>query len=402
MFQRVMRRAAVEHERRSLATVLARRFIQRMLHPPRRALPTRAGLFALGAPIVLGVAAVNATNNLLFMLLGVALASIIVSGILSERNLRGIEVIVRPLGSTHAGEAARLEVIFRRAVRDGARRDVYGLTLSEIDGASTVLASLRRGAGRRAQRLEVSLPFLEGAQASRLALRAFERRGVARLGRMELKTRYPFGLLTKARDVSVDAEVLVRPRRVPVPRDLSDPAALAEDGDALSRRGVGLEIYGLRERDERDSVHRVHALRSLSLGREVVVETAGIERPSAWLGVLNLEGAEPEAFERTLEIATAAIEEWDRRGYSVGLVTARRAYPPNQTSLSEILDALAVLDLETGLESSVRDALVWMVPAGVDAPSSLQGSARRVRAEGFSRMSIDLVEVGFEDRSEGR
>ena len=44
--------------------------VLRFMHPPRRAIPTRAGLFALGAPIVLGVAAVNASNNLLFILLG--------------------------------------------------------------------------------------------------------------------------------------------------------------------------------------------------------------------------------------------------------------------------------------------------------------------------------------------
>lgn len=54
--------------------------------------------------------------------------------------------------------------------------------------------------------------------------------------------------------------------------------------------------------------HRVHALRSLSAaGRDVVVETAGIERPIAWLGIANVEGANLEAFERTLEVAQALL-----------------------------------------------------------------------------------------------
>src|SRR5688500_10591939 len=41
--------------------------------PPRRLIPTRAGMFTLGAPLILGIAAINAGNNLLFLLLGASL-----------------------------------------------------------------------------------------------------------------------------------------------------------------------------------------------------------------------------------------------------------------------------------------------------------------------------------------
>src|SRR5437870_11471464 len=87
---------------------------RKRIRPPRRAIPTRAGLFALGAPIVLGVAAVNASNNLLFMLLGGVLGAIVLSGILSERNIRGVRARVEPVSSVYAGEPCRLKVTLER------------------------------------------------------------------------------------------------------------------------------------------------------------------------------------------------------------------------------------------------------------------------------------------------
>src|SRR5262245_22915583 len=110
---------------------LALRRFERMKRPPRRAIPTRAGLFVLTAPIILGVAAVNASNNLLFILLGGTLGAIVLSGILSERNMRGVRVSARLVSDAYVDEAAKLTVAFER---DDTSAPAFALRVREIAG----------------------------------------------------------------------------------------------------------------------------------------------------------------------------------------------------------------------------------------------------------------------------
>jgi uncharacterized protein (DUF58 family) len=328
--------------------------------PPRRAIPTRAGLFALSAPIVLGVAAVNASNNLLFILLGGVLGSIVLSGILSERNMRGVKVNVRSVSQAYAGEPAKLLVGFER---DRELPAAFALRVREIrpGGLLAYLRSFPRG-------LEVHLPLLDGRRAERVGTRIFDRRGPAEVGACELTTRYPFGLLIKARDAEVDVGVLVRPKRIPAPRELADPRGIASDGEVSERRGQGIDLYGLRERDDRDAMQRVHALRSLSLGRDVVIETAGVERPIAVLGLSTASSADPEAFERALELAQAVLIAWDERGYAVGLETSSESFAPGEHSLDALLDRLATLAPAEVEKHEALAAGLWIVPAGAPRP----------------------------------
>jgi uncharacterized protein (DUF58 family) len=348
-----------------------RRRRDRMWYPPKRAIPTRAGLFALAAPIVLGVAAVNASNNLLFILLGGVLGAIVLSGILSEKNLDGVRVSVRQASPLYAEEPGRLLVTFTKdpdtplpshALRVRERR-----TRAVISGF--------RFHDRKWSGLSVTLPELLERTQSRIGQRTFPMRGKAQLQFCELTTRFPFGLLVKARDIDIDVDLTVRPRRVAVPEALADPASVSGDGEAPARRGWGLEVYGLREREDRDAYSRLHALRSLSLGFDVVIETDGVEHPIASLGLANVEGADPGAFERSLEIASAVIAEWDRRGYLVGLETATRRWAPGSESVDALLDAIALLRLEPALDHPPA-AGVWIVPRGGDCALAERTIAR--------------------------
>lgn len=104
--------------------------VRRRFRPPRRAVPTRAGWFVLAVPLVLGMAAVTASNNLLFMLLAASLGAIVLSGILSERNIREVRVHVRPVTAAYAGEPCRLEVRFERPPELGP---AFGLKVLELE-----------------------------------------------------------------------------------------------------------------------------------------------------------------------------------------------------------------------------------------------------------------------------
>ena len=330
--------------------------------PPRRAIPTRAGLFVLGSPLVLGVAAVSATNNLLFMLLAAAMVTVVVSGVLSERNMRGVRVQLRPMEPAYADEPAALEVVFSRPAGPASDAPAYGLIVRE--SPQGIWPPWRPKSLVSPAILDAQLAVLEGRRGRVTGHRRFAERGAGRIGACELVTTYPFALLNKARDLNVALELWVRPRRVPCPPLLADPRGLRIDGDAEDKRGLGLEVYGLRERQEWDAVHRVHALRSLALGREVVLELAGAERPAAWLGVAG--GPRGEAWERTLEIAQAVLVAWERAGFAPGLTVGAERMPPATSSLEGLLDALARAE---PMPPNPDGPALWLVPDGGAAPA---------------------------------
>ena len=68
---------------------------RRRLRPPRRLKFTREGKFFVGITLGVGFAAINTANNLLYLLLGMLLALIVVSGIMSELSLRDLTVVRR-------------------------------------------------------------------------------------------------------------------------------------------------------------------------------------------------------------------------------------------------------------------------------------------------------------------
>ena len=65
--------------------------------------PTREGWWFLGATVLIGLGAVNAGLNLLFLVWGMMLFLILASGVLSELGLRGLDVRRAPPPAIHAG-----------------------------------------------------------------------------------------------------------------------------------------------------------------------------------------------------------------------------------------------------------------------------------------------------------
>src|SRR2546427_6413372 len=74
----------------SWVRVVARRF-----RPRRTIRPTREGWWLLLAAVGLGFAAMNTGNNLLYLLVSMLLALIVVSGLLSERSMRGLTITLQ-------------------------------------------------------------------------------------------------------------------------------------------------------------------------------------------------------------------------------------------------------------------------------------------------------------------
>src|SRR6218665_1620885 len=102
------------------------------LRPPRTLKVTRMGRTYLVVTFGVGLGALNTGNNLLYLVLGLLLSVIILSGVLSERCLRDLTVRRVGMDGAFAGEP----FAFRWGI---TRREghAFALTLAEADSALT-------------------------------------------------------------------------------------------------------------------------------------------------------------------------------------------------------------------------------------------------------------------------
>ena len=270
------------------------------MRAPRTLRITREGRYYLGFTLGVGIAATNTGNNLLFLILGMLLALIIVSGLLSEAALRRLEVVRAPTSSHRAGEPSLTSI----TLRNGNRwLPSVGLKISEVarDGFSAATASCLRvpagGFARAALRLTPA------------------RRGEIDLVGLKVTTHYPFGIFAKSRRYDLPARILAWPARATA-AGAAHGEGKEEAGPPVSRRGGVEDLRGLRRFREGDEPRLVHWRRSLRVGRMLVVER---DAPEGRRVRLTLAPGEGEPFEEAVRVTAATAERHLALGDEVAL-----------------------------------------------------------------------------------
>jgi uncharacterized protein (DUF58 family) len=331
------------------------RRVRRFFEPPRQLRPTRLGWFFLGGALALGVAAVNTGNNLLYFVLGMFLAAIVVSGFISERNLRGLNIDrVAPLGAT-AGEPATVAFVVSR---DARRLPALAVTVRDRDPETRVVEPAVRFAR------------IDGEATRRRAYtRVFPSRGVARIEEVVVGTTFPFGLFVKSRRFELSTEVRVQPR-LARPAESEAPGGREEGVAPAVERGEGFDLFGLRDHTDGDDARRIHWKATARLGRIVVKEPAREQPPQVVVRLL-LDGHEsPAAFEAAVSRAAGTAVELLEEGFGTGLLAGDLYLPPSASVMAReaILDAL--VDVAPGPDRSAdrelpsRAAVVTVGPVG--------------------------------------
>jgi uncharacterized protein (DUF58 family) len=245
---------------------------------------TRLGWEFLGALLVLGVAAVNTGNNLLYLVLSLMLGLFLVSGWVSRRAIRDLEPAGIEAGPVFARARGALTVRFRE------------LAPGRVRGLEVHLEAL----GARTEP-----GFLPGGGASRsLVLHLWpEVRGWVPLRSLELRTSFPFGFLEKAWRFPLEERVLVLPHpRTPPPRT----GAEGDRSRGVVRPG-GASPDGARPFREQDPLSRVHWKRTAQRGAPWV-RTFEDEVPEGIRLRLDLRiWRRGDAFERELELLSGGV-----------------------------------------------------------------------------------------------
>src|SRR5207253_7963681 len=97
----------------------------------RRLKVTKLGWWFMGLTLGIGLAAINTGNNLLFLVLGMLLASIVISGVLSEQSLREVRIERRLPAGAAAGQPALIGLVARNGKK---RAPSFSLELREKGG----------------------------------------------------------------------------------------------------------------------------------------------------------------------------------------------------------------------------------------------------------------------------
>jgi uncharacterized protein (DUF58 family) len=215
---------------------------------------TRQGAVYLAIIAIIGVAALNTGNNLLYLMLACLLAGILVSGIVSRLVLSGIELDLELPEHLFAGRPA-----VSRLTLYNRKRLLPSFSISVLDASA--------GKGQSAPRTPAFFPLLDEPvylpyvpRASRVTQRVllrFRRRGRYTPHGLQVSTRFPFGFLRKARQIPMRREIIVLPSVEPT-KDFYEILAVVSGEMESYFKGRGQDLYAIRDYQASDSARHVH------------------------------------------------------------------------------------------------------------------------------------------------
>jgi uncharacterized protein (DUF58 family) len=301
----------------------------------RRAVPegiriTTVGLWYVLFTVLVAIAATNTGNNALYMVLALMFSVLILSGVASRENVRGLVAELDPPGELFAN-----------------RPFAVGFTLKSralVFPRWFLLFTLSRTAQ------PLLIPYLprRGKSVGQLEMMVGSR-GVHSFPYVHVSSLFPFGFFRKGVRYRVDFEVLVFPELFPAGGSRPDESEQAGD-DASRRAGWGHDLYALRAFRRGDDPRGIHWKQTARTGELIFTERT-TER-SRRLSILfdNAVGeladpADQGRFERLVsEAATIAVDHL-ARGYEVELVTRDRSlgFASGSRQRLAVLEALALV-----------------------------------------------------------
>lgn len=263
---------------------LARRIAVRRMRDALNYEVTREGSMYLVLALVIGIAALNTGNNLLFIVVSAMLAAVMVSGIASAMVLLGIELDVIVPEHLFAGSVAVVRLALRNKNRwvpafsvsvvppkhkkpkkhISVHRSSFRFPPKSKPGKEWFLwpdLSVRwtREPAPPADmfRATVYFPFIPAKQSAQAELELnFARRGAYVQNGFGLQTKFPFSFLNKTRTIAMKREIVVYPS-VEATDEFFEMLPLITGEFETYVRGRGYDLYRIRDYAAEDSARHV-------------------------------------------------------------------------------------------------------------------------------------------------
>lgn len=339
-----------------------------LIFPARsqRIAPTVPGLVLIGLALGIGSAAYNSASNILFVTLSLLLACLILSGVMSWFNLRGVcwRLLLNPPWRAGQETAVTLELWNRKRLIP-----TYGLWFNlearpapagprRPESTVTTTSGEFRAAWARMEELTLrtTMPLRErldpDGQARLDWLLTPPRRGVMRVELASVGSLYPFGFLRKHHGTRLRREVVVWPAPVDYRFTPAAAAQRATEGERVARPGAGNDLLALRRYQTGDSHRLIHWKASARL-RQLLVRQFAAESAAGfvlWVETGGGRWAREEQFELLCRLAATLAEDL----FTEGRLRAAAI------DAGEILDVRRVRDLESLLDRLA--VLEWKAP----------------------------------------
>jgi uncharacterized protein (DUF58 family) len=339
----------------------------------QRILPTVSGVLLIGLSLGIGLAAYNASNNILFITLSLLLACLILSGVLSWLNFRRVSWRLQVAPPLRAGQEAVVTLDVRNGKRvlptyglwfDVAARSLEGDGVGRAETTFTARgAEVKAALARAEQALAKEKLFLatrlDPGGAARLEWEFRPtRRGYVRVELESVGSLFPFGFLKKSIGAELREHVVVWPAPVEYRRLAVASARRAWGGERVTRAGSGSDLLALRRYVMGDSHRLIHWKASARTGRLLVRQFAAesAEAFSVWVQTGGGRWTRAEQFELLVSFAATLAEDLFRaeRLANVALDNEPPIAVRQVRDLEGFLDRLAVVTMESETKRSAR------------------------------------------------
>jgi len=262
--------------------------------------------------------------------LALMLSVLLLSGVSSRENVRGLDAELEPPGEVFANRPFSLGFTLRSRALVFPR---WFLLFTVSRTAQPLLIPYLPRRGKSAGQLDMMIGT----------------RGPHRFPYVHVSSLFPFGFFKKGVRYRVDLEVLVFPELFPAGG--SHPQESEHTGDETSRRGGwGHDLHSLRRFRRGDDPRGIHWKQTARTGELIFTERAADKSHRLSILFDNAVGelkdaADQSRFERLVsEAATIAVDHL-ARGYEVELVTRDRAlaFAGGGRQRLAILEALALI-----------------------------------------------------------
>ena len=338
------------------------RVLWAMVFPQRgqRILPTISGTLLIALSLGIGMAAYNSANNILFITLSLLLACLVLSGVLSWLNFRGVAWRLEIAPPLRAGHEAAVGLGLRNRK---AFVPTYGLWFELLarpveEGPPPAPESTITGKGLDLR--EEWAKAEKNEQRGRLFLRErLDPRGETRLewlfkpakrGRLRVElagigSQFPFGFLKKLLTTELREELMVWPAPVEYRRLGEAGARRTTGGERTARAGSGGDLLALRRYASGDS-HRLLHWKASARSRQLLVRQFAAESTegfSLWLRTDAAVWTRPEQFELLVGFCATLAEDLFRAGQlTAAAIDDEPPLPIRRVSdLEALLDRLA-------------------------------------------------------------
>jgi len=354
---------------------------ERPIHPPRLSRwrspfsfrITSSGGFFILVVFLIALGAVRTGNNLLYLILALALSATLTSGMVARLSLRGLLVSLLVPQNVFEGEKVSIKITLHNQKRwcPAFSIRIEDLSLMRAQRLARRLKKRRFPQAGPGTETRPDAPVLHHAgyfpavpprgSRSELISQSFPRRGAYRLEGIHLSTRFPLGFFRRGERVTVSGEVLVYPSIRQISSDLHLLPFLP--GKLEGRRiGHGESLYAIRKYQDGESARMIHWKATAKTGKLMAREYAR-EEESEFCLILDtrMQGTQAghhRAFEEAVSLTASLAAHFANEGAEFEYVTPDEHVPLSTgiDHLYRVLKSLAVVRCE---------------PAGAEDPAGL-------------------------------